>query len=230
MLFAVGQPAHATGPRRVVGPTLVRVSADPALRWQPSLFAAGDIAVDRTFSAVSRRDLAEGAWVDHHPGWVAGADELFQLVLDSTPWSQGSLWMYDRRVAEPRLTHRWVLDTEPPPIPVLLEMAAVLGERYGVEFTQIGANLYRDGSDSVAWHGDRVARTLDTAVVALVSLGEPRPFKLRPKGGGRSLTYLPDRGDLVVLGGSCQRTWDHSVPKVRRAGPRMSIQFRHAYD
>jgi alkylated DNA repair dioxygenase AlkB len=82
----------------------------------------------------------------------------------------------------------------------------------------------------VAWHGDRVARELPEATVALVSLGVPRPFKLRPKGGGRSIAYLPDRGDLLVMGGSCQRTWDHAVPKVSNAGPRMSVQFRHAYD
>jgi alkylated DNA repair dioxygenase AlkB len=109
-------------------------------------------------------------------------------------------------------------------------MAAALSERYSVQFTQIGTNLYRDGSDSVAWHGDRIARTLPEATVALISLGEPRPFKLRPKGGGTAISFLPDRGDLLVMGGSCQRTWDHAVPKVQRAGPRMSVQFRHAYD
>ena len=109
-------------------------------------------------------------------------------------------------------------------------MADVLSERYGVDFTQVGANLYRDGQDSVAWHGDRVARDLPEATVAIVSLGAPRPFKLLPKGGGRATAFRPDRGDLLVLGGSCQRTWDHAVPKVRSAGPRMSVQFRHAYD
>lgn len=75
-----------------------------------------------------------------------------------------------------------------------------------------------------------MARDLPEATVALISLGEPRPFRLRPKGGGASIGYLPDRGDLLVMGGSCQRTWDHAVPKVRSAGPRMSVQFRHVYD
>src|SRR5215211_722809 len=136
--------------------------------------------------------------------------------------------MYDRLVAEPRLTFRWVLGDGPSPPDDLQQMAGVLSERYGVRFSQIGVNLYRDGSDSVAWHGDRVARELPEATVALISLGVPRPFKLRPKGGGRSIAYLPDRGDLLVMGGSCQRTWDHAVPKVSKAGPRMSVQFRHA--
>ncbi|MBO0876702.1 MAG: alpha-ketoglutarate-dependent dioxygenase AlkB, partial [Pseudonocardia sp.] len=97
------------------------------------------------------------------------------------------------------------------------------------EFTQVGANLYRDGTDSVAWHGDRVARDLPTATVALVSLGGVRPFRLRPVGGGPSVRFLPGPGDLLVMGGTCQRTWRHAVPKVRGAAPRISVQFRHAY-
>jgi alkylated DNA repair dioxygenase AlkB len=108
-------------------------------------------------------------------------------------------------------------------------MADLLSGRYGVAFTQVGVNLYRDGSDSVAWHGDRVARELPEAVVALVSLGAARPFRLRPTGGGPSVGYLPGPGDLLVMGGSCQRTWQHAVPKTRAAPPRISIQFRHAY-
>jgi len=206
------------------------VSANDDLRWQPSLFAVGAVDFDRSFSGVRRRELGDDAWIDHQPAWVAGADELFGQLMELTPWRQRSMWMYEKRVAEPRLTHRWTLDEQPPPVPVLIDMAAALSERYGVTFTQIGTNLYRDGSDSVAWHGDRVAREMESATVALISLGEPRPFRLRPKGGGASVSLLPDRGDLLVMGGSCQRTWDHAVPKVRRAGPRMSVQFRHAYD
>jgi alkylated DNA repair dioxygenase AlkB len=200
------------------------------LSWQPSLFGGEEVGFDASFAGVRRRELAEGAWIDHQPGWVAGADLLFDQLLEATPWRQKRIRMYERTLPEPRMTHRWHLGGEDPPLPVLVEMARALSARYGVAFTQIGANLYRDGADSVAWHGDRVARELPEATVALISLGEPRPFRLRPKGGGRSVGYLPDRGDLLVMGGSCQRTWDHAVPKVRGAGPRMSVQFRHVYD
>lgn len=202
----------------------------PELSWQPSLLGGGAVDFDRGFTAVERRELAEGAWIDYQPGWVSGADDLFDELLRLTPWRQRDIWMYERKVAEPRLTHRWDLEGEPPPVDVLVDMAGALSAHYAVAFTQIGTNLYRDGADSVAWHGDRVARELPEATVALISLGEPRPFKLRPKGGGRAISLLPDRGDLLVMGGSCQRTWDHAVPKVRRCGPRMSVQFRHAYD
>ncbi|WP_219414735.1 alpha-ketoglutarate-dependent dioxygenase AlkB [Pseudonocardia nigra] len=199
------------------------------LSWQPSLLDAPGVEIDPAFHGLRRRELTEGAWVDHAAGWCRGADELFARLLAGTPWAGREVWMYERYVPEPRLTHRWRLGHGPEPPSELREMAHVLSERYGVAFTQVGVNLYRDGTDSVAWHGDRVARELPEAVVALVSLGAPRPFRLRPTGGGASIGYLPGPGDLLVMGGSCQRTWQHAVPKARSAGPRISIQFRHAY-
>jgi alkylated DNA repair dioxygenase AlkB len=208
------------------------VSALNDLAWQTSLLGAGAVGIDWRFATLERRELAGGAWVDHAPGWLSGADEVFAALLRTVPWQQHDRWMYDRRVTEPRLTVRYDLEAEAPPHPVLAEAAAALGERYGVEFVALGCNLYRDGRDSVAWHGDRIARDLPEATIAIISLGEIRPFKLRPKrtGGGKAITYRPGPGDLLVLGGSCQRTWQHAVPKVRRAGPRISVQLRHAYD
>ncbi len=154
------------------------------LAWQPSLLDAPAVEIDTGFRGLRRHELADGAWVDLAPGWCRGADDLFARLLAETPWSGRDVRMYDRVVREPRLTHRWRLDDGPAPPAELRAMAAALSERYGVEFTQVGANLYRDGADSVAWHGDRVARELPEAVVALVSLGAPRPFRLRPTGGG----------------------------------------------
>ena len=108
-------------------------------------------------------------------------------------------------------------------------MSHVLSERYGVLLDRVTCNLYRDGRDSVAWHGDRVARDLPQATVAVLSLGEARPFKVRPKGGGSSIGWSAGRGDLIVMGGSCQRTHDHAVPKVAKAGPRIAVMFRPTY-
>lgn len=208
------------------------------LAWQPSLLDGPAIEVDAGFSALRRRELGDGAWVDHAPAWLHGADALFADLLATTPWgAQRQVRMYDRVLPEPRLTHRWESGEAPDP---LRAMASRLGERYGVAFTQVGVNLYRDGADSVAWHGDRVARELPSSTVALVSLGAVRPFRLRPSplppsslgrphGGGASVGFLPGPGDLLVMGGSCQRTWQHAVPKCAVAGPRISIQFRHAH-
>lgn len=203
------------------------------LAWQPSLFGDDDTPdIDAGFAGLRRWELADGAWVDLVPNWLRGADTLFARLLTATPWRGREVHMYERVLPEPRLTHRWLLDETSEaelPDPVLVKMAEVLSARYRERFTQVGANLYRDGADSVAWHGDRVARDLPSAIVALVSLGAARPFKLRPVGGGSSVQFRPGPGDLLVMGGSCQRTWQHSVPKVRRAAPRISVQLRHAY-
>jgi alkylated DNA repair dioxygenase AlkB len=205
------------------------MSPSPELAWQPSLLALAEtVDVDRSFSRLQRIDLDEEAWVDHAPGWVSGSDRLFEEVLTSRPWAQRSRRMYDQRVLEPRLTAPWNLASgEPLEPPTLEEIRLLLSDRYGRLFDSVGFNLYRDGRDSVAWHGDRIPKEIEDPIVALVAVGEPRKFLLRPKGGGRSRTFLLGRGDLLVTGGKTQRTWEHSVPKVTQAGPRISLAYRH---
>jgi alkylated DNA repair dioxygenase AlkB len=204
----------------------------PDLVWQPSLPFAGDaIGIDSSFSRVRRVALDDESWVDHCPDWVTNPDRLFEEILFTRPWAQRSRRMYDQRVLEPRLTAPWsAASGEPLEPPILEEIRVALSERYGRAFDSVGFNLYRDGSDSVAWHADRIERQIEDPIVALVSLGEPRRFLLRPKGGGGSTTFVPGPGDLLVTGGQTQRTWEHSVPKVARAGPRISLAYRHGMD
>jgi alkylated DNA repair dioxygenase AlkB len=183
---------------------------------------------DPAFTGLCREWLDPCCWVDHLPGWVRGADALFDAVLGARKWSQRSRKMYEKRVLEPRLTDPWNLRSGKPLDPPLIEaLRRALGTRYGVELDSVGFNYYRDGQDSVAWHGDRISREVAEPVVALVSLGEPRRFLLRPRGGGPSRRYQLGGGDLLVTGGRTQRDWEHSVPKVAQAGPRISLAFRH---
>jgi alkylated DNA repair dioxygenase AlkB len=196
--------------------------------FQPSLLDATAPAFDRTFSRTERIHLDATSWLDWAPGWVTGSDRLFAQVLESRAWDTRTRWMFDRRVVEPRLTAPWNLASGVPLLPpVLEELRVALGERYGVVFDSAGFNLYRDGRDGVAWHGDKILKAIAEPIVPLVSLGEPRTFLLRPRGGGRSRAFRLGRGDLLVTGGTTQRTWQHSVPKVARAGPRISIAFRY---
>ena len=195
------------------------------LTWQPSLLGGDDPAFDSALTGVERRDLGSGAWYDLLPGWVAGDAALFDRLAAAAPWAAHERPMYERMVTEPRLTTGAWADP-PAPLPA---MAAALSRRYGCDLSTISANLYRDGRDSVAWHGDRVGRRRSHTVVAIVSLGAPRRFLLRPAGGGPSLRLTPGGGDLLVLGGTCQRTWQHSVPKCASAGPRISVMFREEY-
>jgi alkylated DNA repair dioxygenase AlkB len=208
------------------------MASSPDVVWQPSLLAAGEtVGVDRSFAKLKRIDLDQESWVDHAPEWVSGADRLFEQILTSRNWQQRSRHMYDKRVLEPRLTAPWTLESgEPLEPPILEEIRQVLSERYERAFDSVGFNLYRDGRDSVAWHADRIAKEIEEPVVALVALGERRRFLLRPKGGGRSRVFLLGRGDLFVTGGKTQRTWEHSVPKVPVAGPRISLAYRHGMD
>jgi alkylated DNA repair dioxygenase AlkB len=193
--------------------------------WQPSLLGGAVPDFDSRFSDAGRRFLGAGAWVDLVPGFVTGADSLFDEVLAAAPWAAHDRPMYDRVVAEPRLTTRRWEDAPP----VVTRMADALSEHYGLPLGVVSANLYRDGRDSVAWHGDRIGRKRAETVVAVLSLGTSRRFLMRPKGGGASVRMSPESGDLLVMGGTCQRTWEHTVPKCAYAGPRISIQFREGY-
>jgi alkylated DNA repair dioxygenase AlkB len=179
----------------------------------------------------TRTLLSEGAWIDVQRGWLQGADVLFERLRDSVPWRAERRQMYERVVDVPRLL-AFYDQSMPLPDPVLVALKAALDERYepelGEPFVTAGLCLYRDGRDSVAWHGDRIGRssTHDT-MVAIIVLGEPRALMLRPRGGGATLRHELGHGDLIVMGGSCQRTWEHAVPKsARHTGPRISIQFR----
>ncbi len=208
------------------------MSSSPNLVWQPSLLSISEpVEFDGSFTRLRRIPLDPESWVDHAPEWVSGSDRLFEEILNGRRWQQRSRHMYDKRVLEPRLTAPWSLESGEPLEPSILEgIRLVLCDRYGREFDSVGFNLYRDGRDSVAWHADRIAKEIEDPIVALVSLGEPRKFLLRPKGGGRSRAFLLGRGDLLVTGGKTQRTWEHGVPKVAMAGPRISLAYRHAVD
>lgn len=202
------------------------------MSWQPSLFDVEiQPQVDLAFSTLTRLQLDPESWVDHAPRWVTGSDPLFARLVDELDWGQRSRKIYDQKVTEPRLTSLWRASSGEPLEPDVLEqMRRSLSERYGIEFDSAGFNLYRDGRDSVAWHGDRIRKGIEQPLVALVSLGEPRKFLLKPRDGGSSRTFMLGHGDLLVTGGRTQRTWLHSVPKVAKAGPRMSIAFRHGLD
>jgi alkylated DNA repair dioxygenase AlkB len=198
--------------------------------FQPSLFDAPDVAAG-SLAGVRRTTLSRGAWIDLLPGWITGADELFAALVHDVPWRAERREMYDRVVDVPRLVHLYGIG-EQLPHPALAAARDLLSQHYlpelGEPFLTAGCCYYRDGRDSVAWHGDRVGRSRShDTMVAIVSLGSPRKLLLRPNGGSVEQTLLLGHGDLLVMGGSCQRTWEHAVPKTGRpVGPRISVQFR----
>ena len=200
-----------------------------SLAMQGSLFGDADGGVG-SLESVTRRELTLGAWVDVRPGWLAGT-HLFDSLVDAVDWRAERRQMYDRVVDVPRLV-RFYAERERWPDAALYDARDALDDHYrselGESFATAGLCSYRDGSDSVAWHGDNIGRSAtEDTMVAIVSLGATRQLMLRPRGGGTSLKFTLGHGDLVVMGGSCQRTWEHAVPKSTRAtGPRISVQFR----
>lgn len=199
---------------------------------QGSLLSLGDEPGLGELDGLTRRPLSQGVWIDVLPGWVSGADVLFDRLVDAIPWRAERRQMYERVVDVPRLLC-WYGEDDPLPDPILAQARTALSEHYRTElgepFLTAGMCYYRDGRDSVAWHGDTIGRggTEDT-MVAIVSLGAPRSLLLRPRGGGAaSVRHELGHGDLIVMGGSCQRTWEHAILKTARpVGPRISIQFR----
>ena len=200
------------------------------VEFQGNLFDTADAASLGSLRAIRRTTLRRGAWIDVRPNWVAGADDVLATLLAEVPWRAERREMWDKMVDVPRLVHSYAAG-ETLPHPVLTDARVSLSTHYwpklGEPFLTAGCCYYRDGRDSVAWHGDRIGRgrTEDT-MVAIVSFGDPRRLMLRPRGGGSSISVSLGHGDLLVMGGSCQRTWEHCVPKAASAGPRVSVQFR----
>ncbi|MGW3526965.1 alpha-ketoglutarate-dependent dioxygenase AlkB [Streptomyces olivaceus] len=199
---------------------------------QGSLFDQTDDVRLAPLDGLRRTHLGSGAWIDLLPGWLNGADALFERLASEVPWRAERRAMYERVVDVPRLLAFYGAP-DPLPDPLLAQARDALSAHYadelGEPFTTAGLCHYRDGRDSVAWHGDRTGRGAhrDT-MVAILSVGAPRDLLLRPAGGGGDTVRRPlGHGDLIVMGGSCQRTWEHCVPKSSRAaGPRISVQFR----
>jgi alkylated DNA repair dioxygenase AlkB len=187
------------------------------------------------FDHTERRWLTNGAWIDVRVGWLDQPEDsptLFDELVTTVPWRAERRQMYDRVLDVPRLVSFHDLANDDAPHAAVKQIRRRLNDIYagelGEPFTTAGMCLYRDGNDSVAWHGDNIGRSsTEDTMVAIVSLGATRTFALRPRGGGQSLRIQHNHGDLLVMGGSCQRTWEHSIPKTARpVGQRISIQFR----
>ena len=191
---------------------------------QGSLFGSGELEV-RTDAPIQRTWLDAECWVDMAHGWLGGQMELYDRLARADLWHRGRRQMYGEYVEEPRLSAGLRLKDSRTPA-VVRRMSSTLADRYGVPMSSLWLNWYTSGDDAVAWHADRIGRTWEDPPVAIISLGSTRRFLLRPKGGGKSTTFTPAGGDLLVMGGACQHRWEHSVPRSRHGGPRISVTLR----
>jgi alkylated DNA repair dioxygenase AlkB len=203
------------------------MSSQPVLAMrQRSLFGPEETTFDPALAGIARTDLGAGAWIEHLLEWVRGHEHVLEVLWTTTRWEAHRRRMYERVVDVPRLVAS--LPEDGPGHPVVSALAEALGARYGRPMVRVSLAAYRDGRDSVAFHGDRLGPARADAIVAIVGLGSRRRFLLRPAGGGRSRSFDLGGGDLLVMGGTCQQTWEHGIPKVAHADLRISIQFRSA--
>lgn len=190
---------------------------------------------------VERVDLPD-ADIVFLPDFFRSPDrDWMQADLDETTiWRQEALKMYGREIPTPRLTawhgdagksytySKITMHPEPWTTPLSAIKAAVETE-VGVAFNGVLLNLYRDGSDSMAWHSDDEPELGADPVIASVSFGSTRKFQFRHKSRPdlrheMELTH----GSLLVMRGSTQRHWQHQIPKTsRHVGPRINLTFRH---
>jgi alkylated DNA repair dioxygenase AlkB len=193
-----------------------------------------ELWIDRR-TPVRRVELDDGSWVDLAEGFVPLAEAAFDDVRGTTPWAQTEVLRYDRYVPEQRLGA--VLDAEHHPL--LRQTTMHLRARHRVKFTGVGALLYRTGDDFQGLHSDREMRWLDDTMIAIVVLGVRRPFVFRPRRPLAEVTsrppagsqpddvvLTPGDGDLLVMGGACQRDWLHGVPAAATDRGRISLTWR----
>src|SRR5256885_8486509 len=196
---------------------MMSTASSPSMR-QGSLFGGEAPSCDPVFRDLERTDLGAGAWIDYLPEWVRGHETLLEILWTTTRWEAHRRQMYERIVDVPRLVAS--LPEDGPGHPLVTEMTATLSAHYGRALLPASLAAYRNGRDSVAFHGDRLGRARQDAIVAIIALGARRRFLLRPKGGGRARAFDVGGGGLLVIGGACQSTWEPGIPKVAHAGPR----------
>lgn len=176
--------------------------------------------------------------VSHTPGWMdpIEADDLFATLTTSIPWEQKTLLMYGRETVVPRLTCRIgdagysYSGTENAPHAWLPELEALrvrLEITTAARFNSCLTNLYRGGADSVSWHSDDEPELGAQPVIASISLGSTRDFRLRNEATREVATIPLGHGDLLVMRGESQAAYRHSVPKRAHAGTRINLTFRY---
>ncbi len=193
------------------------------------------LLIDRS-ATVDRVPLGDGSsWVDVVRGFVPGHQDLFTLLHEETRWQQAEVLRYDKYVPEKRLGAMVRADT----VTAVRQTGLHLESRYRVTFDGVGALLYRDGQDYQGLHSDRAMKWLDDTLIGIVVLGHRRPFVLRERNGSANdrdrtpagqapddIDLQPGEGDLIVMGGRCQRDWLHGVPAADTDQPRISLTWR----
>lgn len=176
---------------------------------------------------------------DAHAWPSAQADALFAALRNEIPWQHHRLRLFGREVAAPRLSC-WIGDAdtiytysrtrfEPRPwTPAVSALRDELAARFGMRFNSVLANLYRDGRDSMGWHSDDEPELGAEPVIASLSFGASRSFRIRSRATrAPALSVELAHGSLLLMAGATQRLYQHALPRrTRVTGVRINLTFR----
>jgi alkylated DNA repair dioxygenase AlkB len=171
-------------------------------------------------------------------GWLPGPEGWAARLWRDLPWRHQEIILFGRPVLQPRLmdwyadpgvTYRYSgLTLAPNAWPaVLSELRGRLEAHCGASFNSVLCNAYRDGQDSMGWHADDEPELGPEPLIASLNLGATRRFRIRSKGGGKSVGVDLESGSLLIMSGRSQADYQHAVPKTRRTvGLRINLTFR----
>lgn len=167
------------------------------------------------------------------------ASEYFQILLNEIEWQQDDIKIFGKVYKQPRLTALYGINDSsyrysgitmfPKPFnSVLKEIKTRIEESTEVKFTSVLLNYYRDGSDSNGWHSDDEKELGKNPVIASLSLGADRTFRLRHKKDKTQRKKLTlQHGSLLLMAGGTQHHWQHCIPKSKKViNPRINLTFR----
>lgn len=155
------------------------------------------------------------------------AEACFRRLRDGADWKHEQRPMYERVVDVPRLMASYRVDAAPPGLG-LDDLLAIVQSLAPAPYTSIGMNLYRNGNDSVAMHGDKMHLVAAGHPITLVSLGAPRRMLVRARAeGSQAVAFDLAPGSVLAMSHASQQTHEHGIPKTRKpVGARISVVFR----
>lgn len=190
--------------------------------WEPIPIIDADVRVIRSFYC--------------HPDTA----HFMRRLTEETPWRQEIITLWGKQHQQPRLS-AWYGDTgsgysysgvvlQPHPwTPTLARIKSDVERATGCRFNSVLLNFYRDENDSVGWHSDAEPELGKSPVIASLSFGETRTFRLRHRTRKDQKPVALDLtdGSLLLMAGTTQRCWQHAVMKEREPrGPRINLTFR----
>lgn len=166
------------------------------------------------------------------------ADELFTQLNATCAWQTEDILIFGKWHKVPRLMcwygdegafyrYSGVKHQPLPWTPVLLNIKEKVQQQCQCEFNSVLLNLYRDGQDSMGYHADDEKELGKNPVIASLSFGAERLFKLQHKRHKITLDILLGHGDLLLMAGTLQQHWRHALPKTKQPKtPRINLTFR----